>query len=288
MINRKKRVKMKRFTAVLLLLMIAALSACGSKGPELPDETQNTEFSTSNSKQTEEAGKNIDENESSDCKLGTTPEETVTIFLNALANQDVDTMLKCCYIEDYYKQFSFKKHIERVGALSPLNGIAPTEYTYYQDLVTYERYAAFARAIRYFTDSLLVPYSSDKRYQDYIDGYIIPITEIDSAWIEEFINTVNPSQLQFLKIQSIDANNPSIQSEAIIQNILFHTYGATNCVERTALIELNGSLFLKGFTLVKIDEYWQIAQLSALTFREDPRGMATLVESVEEYIEIIE
>ena len=85
MINRKKRVKMKRFTAVLLLLMIAALSACGSKGPELPDETQNTEFSTSNSKQTEEAGKNIDENESSDCKLGTTPEETVTIFLNALA-----------------------------------------------------------------------------------------------------------------------------------------------------------------------------------------------------------
>ena len=217
--------------------------------------------------------------------LGTTPEETVTIFLNALMEQDAETALACCYIQDYYERVSMEKYVEVVGALSEGHAIAPTEYSFYQELVTYEKYAEFSQKIRWLVYSLLIPFSSNQICQDYMAN---GLTVADSAWAEEFIQMVDPDQLKLLSIQSIDANTPDLQNSEQVKKRYMNIFGVTNSVERTVVIELNGLLFMKGFTLVEVDGYWQIAQMNAMTCGGDnSMGAATVVESVEEYKEII-
>lgn len=214
---------------------------------------------------------------------GKTPEETLENFFEALSKQDVETMMSCCYVEDYLDRVSFAQYINRIQSYMPVVGIsAPTEYDYYRELVSYELRTQYARALKMLTFSLL---AADEEYQDLLNGYVV--APVDRKWAKDFSQTVDPEVLKDLVVVRIDENCPEEQEDSQYRENFLTVTGADDCVERTVLLELDGQLFYKGFTLAEIDGRWQIYAFAAMLVGENSTGTATPVESKQDYRDII-
>lgn len=141
---------------------------------------------------------------------GKTPEETLETFCKALSRQDVNTMMACCYIEDYFDCMSFAQFTDRMHAYQPYTGIsAPTEYDYYRDILLYQRCANFARQFQLLTFSLLA--TGLDEYEQLVGNQ--PIGGVDGEWAAEFSRAVDPKTLAGLKVRSIDEDCPERQSD---------------------------------------------------------------------------
>lgn len=215
---------------------------------------------------------------------GKTPEETLETFFEALSKQDVDTMMACCYVEDYLDRVSFAQYTDRIQSYMPVGGIsAPTEYDYYRELLGYELRFQFARGFKMLAFSLL---ATDAEYEQLLNG--MPIQSVDKKWAKDFSRQVDPEALKDLEVLSIDEDKPDMQNDSRIRDNLLKSTGADDCVERTVLLELNDQLFYKGFTLAEIDGCWQIYSLNAVILGESSYGTATQVDSKQDYRDIIE
>lgn len=263
-----KRTIFKSFVASMLLIFsLFGAFGCGSN---IDDELQTKELSENNSGSSRQVA-----------APGASPEETIKIFLEALVQQDVETMLSCCYIKDYFDRFSFEESVDRQGAAN-LNTAAPIEYPYYRNLMLYERQASFSKQIRILTYSLL---DIEENYEDFLSfGMLAPA---DYAWANNFSNTMNPDQLRNLEVLRIDVNDPESQQDHEYESRLRKTYGS-DVQERAVLLNLNGTFFCKGFTLVDINGKWQIAAISSIILADDITGAAYHIKGPAEYEEIIQ
>lgn len=215
---------------------------------------------------------------------GKTPEETLEIFFQALSRQDVDGMMACCYIEDYLDRVSFAQYTDRIRSYLPTGGIsAPTEYDLYRKTVDYQLRANFARSFQMLTFSLL---ATDEEYQDLLE--FRPIGNVDRDWANDFSRAVDPAALKDLKVLRIDEDCPDMQDDPRVEENFQKTTGADDVVERTVLLELDGQLFCKGFTLAEIDGRWQIYLPYALLLGENSMGAAAPVDSEREYRDLIQ
>lgn len=215
---------------------------------------------------------------------GKTPEETLEIFFQALSRQDVDGMMACCYIEDYLDRVSFAQYTDRTKTYLPTNGIsAPTEYDLYRKTVGYQLRANFARSFQILTFSLL---ATDEEYQDLLE--FRPIGDVDRDWAKDFSRAVDPGALKDLKILRIDEDRSDMQDDPRVEENFLRSTGADDVVERTVLLELDGQLFCKGFTLAEVDGRWQIYTVSALLLGENSMGGASPVDSEQEYRDLIQ
>lgn len=216
---------------------------------------------------------------------GKTPEETLETFFKALSRQDVNTMMACCYIEDYCDRVSFAQCVERLGGYMPFGPVsAPTEYDYYRNLAIYQQYATYAKAFQNLAFSLLA--IDVDGYKNLLEN--VPIVPVDENWAVEFSREVNPKALADLKVVSIDQDCSERQNDPQYKENMTKSNVVDDCVERTVLLELNGILFYKGFTLAELNGRWQICAPNALLLGENPYGGATQVESAEEYRDIIQ
>lgn len=215
---------------------------------------------------------------------GKTPEDTLETFFEALSKNDVETMMACCYVEDYLDRVSFSQYTDRIQSYMPVGRIsAPTEYDYYRELVGYELRVQYARSFKMLAFSLL---ATDAEYENLFNN--IPILHVDRKWAKSFSRTVDPETLKDLEVLSIDEDCPEMQRDSKYSKNLLAVTGADDCVERTVLLKLDGQLFYKGFTLAEIDERWQIYSLSAMLLGENSNGVATQVDSKQDYRDIIE
>lgn len=217
---------------------------------------------------------------------GKTPEETLETFFEALSEQDVDTMMECCYIDDYLDRVSFAQYVDRIGTYIPYSGnkiSAPTEYGYYRELTGYQLRSQYAWTIQMLTFSLL---ATDEEYDQLWDS--VPVGPADRKWAKNFSRTVDPEALKDLEVLSIDEDRPDLQNDFKAEDNFLNVTGADDCVERTVLLELDDQLFYKGFTLAEIGGRWQIFSLNAVILGESANGAATQVDSKQDYRDIIE
>lgn len=218
---------------------------------------------------------------------GKTPEETLETFFEALSEQDVDTMMACCYVDDCLDRVSFSQYIDRIGTYVPASGgylvSAPTEYDYYRKLAEYECRARFSLGFKMLTFSLL---ATDEEYESLLNN--MAVAPVDRKWAKDFSRVVDPEALKDLEVLSIDEDIPDVQNDSQVKDNFIKMTGADDCVERTVLLELDDQLFYKGFTLAEIDGRWQIYSLNAVILGESANGAATQVDSKQDYRDIIE
>ena len=127
--------------------------------------------------------------------------------------------------------------------------------------------------------------ATDAEYEDLLNNMSIP--SVDRKWAKEFSRTVDPEALKDLEVLSIDEDIPDMQDNSTVKDNFLKSTGADDCIERTALLEMDGQLFYKGFTLAEIDGHWQIYAPYAVLLGENSNGTATPVESKQDYRDII-
>lgn len=194
-------------------------------------------------------------------------------------------MMACCYIEDYFDRVSFSQLVDRMKSYTiNYNISAPAEYDYYRELLIYQRCGDFARQFQILTFSLLA--TDLDEYEQLMGSQVIG--NIDRSWAKELSRAVDPKPLADLEILSIDEDCPERQNDPQYKESVRKSSGADDCVERIVLLELDGVLFYKGFTLVEVDGRWQIYMLNALLLGESANGNALPVESAEEYHDLIQ
>ena len=223
---------------------------------------------------------------------GATPEETVENFINALKKQDVETMLACCYIDEFYERLDFADYVDYLRSLAVGYSTAPTEYEYYRDLVIAERRGDFAKKIRCLTWSLLAfreevqDYSEYADYKRLLDGVIVG--PVDWVWADTFTEVIDPSLLENLEIERLDHQKLTDKQLDASERRWIDTFGVDDWSDQIVLLDIDGSLFCKGFDLVKVNDCWKIAGLNSLFLGENSSGAATPVESVSVYKEFLE
>lgn len=213
---------------------------------------------------------------------GDSPEEIVEIFMDAFAEQDIETMLACCYLDEMVERYSFIDAIDLSHFYVP-QSVFFGDGQFYKELALYEQKGELAQNIRYLTWSIVL--AEDGKDVNIIRG------DVDRDWAIEFENKVDSEKIHGFKVLRIDENNPEKQyMDQHIANLQQRSkiYGVDDICERTVLFECNGMLFYKGFTLVQYDGKWQILSFIAVFTGESTYGTASRIESVDSYLEIIE
>jgi len=210
-----------------------------------------------------------------------TPEDAIEAFFKALKKQDLDGMIACTNIDPYLENFSMEDYCDTIGAFSALHSIAPTEYELYKDIMRAQIISGFASNIKIMSYSLLY----DEIDAELITNYI-PTDDLD---IDDLIEEVDPKPLETLELIRIDVNNEDLQTDKKYQKSnAVKICGADSIAERIALIEVDGDLFYKGFTLVEYDGKWYIRGFSAVLFGEDSLGLATPIDSEDDFDDMID
>lgn len=207
----------------------------------------------------------------SDAKAGATPEKTVETFLNALKKQDLDTMLACCYIEDYYDVFSFQDCVVDQGYMDIGSYMAPTDYAFYREAMAVYRRGDLTRYIQVLANNLLL--LTDENYQEKWADYafyndkaniiLYKLKQDDTAtgWASDFVDAVDPDRLKGLEIKRVEVEGDDTEVGKERQK---RYWGRDQVVMVDAELELEGATFLKGFTLVEVDGRWQIVTFGSL------------------------
>lgn len=274
---------------VCFALILALLSGCAGRtgrardGREAEDEEESETVEKKETSRKRSASPGV--------VTGGTPEEIIEIFLDALKEQDAETMLACFYLEELTERYSFPKYVDRLETFIPLTFMGPVNSQFYRELALSERKGELAKQIRFFTWSILL--AGDEEWGDDYGGvdFSRPKTGVDDDWAEEFGDKTDPERLGRVRVLSIDENNPEIQRGKSYQDVSSKNcriYGVDDWCERAALFDCGGDLFCKGFTLVEFDGQWQIFQLNAALLGESAYGIALPLESEDAYWDMIE
>ena len=216
-----------------------------------------------------------------------TPEEAVRGFFNSLKSDTLQNAFQYCAVNVYAERFSAEKMISRRNYynLSNVTYDIPSEYEAYKPLLAFRRKIEYSKSLHSLVYSLLIPDTEEMDNYNVL-SYGKDIVISDPDWCQEFAEIVDPEQLKSLKILRIDENNIESQRQMEEHNAWAYLF-ADESVERTALLEVNGNLYMKGITLSKYDGKWYVSNLYAISADEPALGYATMVESEAEYLEII-
>lgn len=280
----KKRVIMMGICFSLVLMI---LSGCAGKPEQARDDREPEDEAESETLEREETSRK--DAAPSGVITGDTPEEIIEIFLDAFEEQDMNTMLSCCYLDEMVERYSFPDYVERIRAFPPNNSLGPVNSQFYRESMLAERKGEIARSIRYFTWSILL--AEDEEWSDGSGGvdFVRPKSSVDYDWAEEFEDKVDPEQLDRIRILSID--EPSVPHNNSYQQTisrLCKSYGVDDYCDRVVMFKCGEKLFYKGFTLVQYDDQWQILLLYSAFLGDSAMGTATPVESEEDYWTMIE
>lgn len=230
-----------------------------------------------------------------------TPEKTVERFIKALSNQDLDAMLSCCYIDEYFARVTFEDRAERLGSVMTSHAEGwPWGQPLGRELAVARRRSNFESQIRFLSGSLLLQHKEEgERTADW-DRYLEyqPLnTKNDPQLIGDLVAALDYSRLKELKIAPVTIvgeeisgikrleelggkNDPEGWKERM-QNVAESAqedYGVDDYVQVMVPLVLGEENFVKGFTLVQVDGRWQIFGLNAsLAGLEESSGSAVLV-----------
>lgn len=202
-----------------------------------------------------------------------TPEETAEAFVEALSRQDLDSMLACCYIEEYVDRVDYRESVEREGIIG-LNywwGL-PWDQSMGRELAINAIRHSMNGQIKCLCASLLLEEAGGQRedIEKYWTGNVI--TENSPEFVDR-LTALDFSQLKGLKIEPVEWDGEEIsmtqwwrtEDAAASREMEYYknSWGVDNAVELTVPMTLGEKKFLMGFTLVETEDRWQIARLTA-------------------------
>lgn len=208
---------------------------------------------------------------------GTTPEATVETFLDALRRQDLDAMLKCCYIEDYCNAYDFQKGTTNNGFMQFTSPEAPTQYPLYREAMEIERRGMMTNRIRLLASSLAMQRGDAGAWEAYKEQYIrtsqiaFPPKENDrrEEIVADFIKAVDPDGLRDLRVTQIQRFQPEDEKQKASFERQAENWGRKQVAEVHVTMELGEAVFQKGFTLVEVNDRWQIALFFGVFLSDD-------------------
>lgn len=197
-----------------------------------------------------------------------TPEDAVTTYLDAVAANDVEAIVAASAADKMAAGFNFAAYSERLRAIAPVQGLAPSEYPMYAATNRYQQAAQILGQVRNLAYGLL----SDET----IDGGII--APVDEARVAGFVAAVDPSRLDGLSVLDVRLPDPEMTtSERYLQNAarMAAAYGADESTERLALIALDGRTYGLGFTVLRYGDDWLVSSQSSPMAQTPVLGTAT-------------
>ena len=187
-----------------------------------------------------------------------TPEETITYYLDGVAQNNLSKILQACAINEMSGKFNFAYHVERLGGvMSPGQFLSPTDYAFYSDINKVTVSSQILSQVKFFAYGLL---SSEKVG----DGSLI--LNMDPERVNKFIKDVDPTKLSNIVVKKISLPNKTLMSDPkYIENAAKSAslYGADESTERVALFSFEQSYYYIGFTLLRYGENWKISSQSS-------------------------
>lgn len=201
------------------------------------------------------------------------PDDAVEHFITAVANNDLKAALSACAVNELAQKFDAAAYINRMKAI-PYMMAAPSEYEFYAALNQAWFLGQITSQIKTFTYSLLDSEAANALAQSSVVQAQDDTESIAAAFVED----TDPAALKTLKIIRVDLPVPDIYNSEINQkNIkkMAAMYGTDEVTDRIMLVELNGTQYLVGFTLLKYDESWKILGMSSGIAGTSGNGAAT-------------
>ena len=231
----------------LMLVMVLAVTGPASALAAAPSPQASTPISVSTPASAQ-----------SDQLAFATPDDAVRHYLAGVAAGDVGMILEATAVDQVSSHFDFAANAERLAAIQPTYGLAPTEYPLFADMDRTFAAAQILGQARMLVYSLLSI--------ETLDGSVI--APVDRQRADTFVTQVDPSRLAGLTV--VDSRYPNAKFEHDARNVangaaVATIYGADELTERLALISLDGKLYEVGFTLLRYGDDWRISsQTSAL------------------------
>lgn len=187
-----------------------------------------------------------------------TPESAVAAYVAGIAAGDADAILAASAIDEMAAGFDFQAFSERIGALALATSLAPSEYPLFRDANRHQQAMWILGQVRALVYGLL---SGEE-----IDGRLI--APVDAERIAAFVAAVDPARLAGMTVLDVRGIDLELTTgERYLENIarMAAVYGADELTERLALIELDGSTYGLGFTLLRYGDTWKVSsQVSVL------------------------
>ncbi len=213
-----------------------------------------------------------------------TPEATVEAFLKCLKKQDLQGMLDCTYIDPHMENVTFAEYVGNIGYYYVGYPVTPNEYDFYADMQRQNMLSDYTMQIKAMVYTLL-------NDEFTIDDYYGPMFLEDDAeeWAEDFADSVDPEDLKTLEILEIEEAWGDLDSNERKENKknVKQFHNADDIIFMAALIEVDGELYYKGFTLAEYDGKWYICALNNVAIGETTRSGATRIEDEDEFEELI-
>ena len=182
-----------------------------------------------------------------------TPEESITSYLEGVAQGDIQKILQACAINEMSEKFKFDLYTERMGgSFLPAQSLSPTGASFYVEMNKMQLTAQIINQVKIFTYDLL---SREKLN----DGSLV--TKMDAEGINNFMKDVDPKRLSSLAIKKIGLPDKTRMTGAkYLENAVKSAlvYGADDSTERVALFSFEQNYFYLGFTLLRYGENWKI------------------------------
>lgn len=180
------------------------------------------------------------------------PESAVAAYVAGIAAGDPDAILAASAVEEMATGFDFSASTERLRAMTLLTSLAPSEYPLFQESNRYQQASTILSQVRNLVYGLL---SGEE-----IDGRTI--APVDAERIAAFVAAVDPARLAGIRVLDVRGPEPELATdERYLETItrMAAVYGADELTERLALIELDGSTYGLGFTLLRYGDTWKVS-----------------------------
>lgn len=185
-----------------------------------------------------------------------TPEAAIEHFVESIAKNDAVAALQAFAVNEYAEKFDFTSMSQWLGAIDPYKGLAPSDYTMYEQLNRMNLIGRYAQQIKLFSYSFYI--------SETLDGKIIGPVKEDLVRVRNFVSSVNPEQLANLKIaKGVRIIGTSRKLLDMLQRQAM-PLGADEITELIILYELDGNYYLGGARLLLYEDSWKLDGLSSV------------------------
>ena len=209
-------------------------------------------------------------------KSYSTPEDAVHAAVSAIADNDARKLFAASAVTEAGAGYDLAAQAKQLDALPGIYYAgAPSEYEMYQDMNELMVANTLATQVRGFCYSFFI--EDDLSQMAALTG---------DAQLGEYIEKVNPANLKELKVLRVDLPYPNTANSDDIKAAEKQSaalYGADNQEQRIALLELDGTLYWAGFTLLQYGNDWKVLALYSPLANQPATGAVVEVME-EEYI----
>jgi hypothetical protein len=186
-----------------------------------------------------------------------TPEESITSYMEGVAQGDLGKILQACAINEISENFKFDLYIERMQALLPQTQ-SPSDYPFYAELNKVQLSSQISNQVKFLAYSLLSTEAVGE----------INVIRMDEEQANKFTKEIDPQRLAQLKVEKIGLPDKALMTgDKYLENAtkIARIYGADESTERVVLFSFEDNYYLIGFTLLRYGENWKIStQTSAI------------------------